>query len=292
MPVVCFSMIVEQITNRTYANTTGEGRGNFGAIVLPNYVVAIDSGMYPSVAEEFRTYIETTTGTPVGKLILTHCHGDHVFGNQTFRDCQIISSRALALRMQEVASSQWTREKLEESAKTRPESYGKLDLDDLVITFPIKLFDESLTITDGGVKIVVKRVGGHTAGSSYVHFSAERVLFAGDLIFAHTFPWGGDPTVDPDDWIAVLKEFQQMGVEKIVPGHGPVCDLREVQVYLDFLVPVTKTMKELIAEGRKREDVIGFDGYPEFYPSETPERRRDSLLQWYRVYKDKLRKQS
>ena len=46
-------MISEQVTNRTYANTTGDGRGNFGAITLPNAVVAIDSSMYPSVSEDF-----------------------------------------------------------------------------------------------------------------------------------------------------------------------------------------------------------------------------------------------
>jgi len=283
-------MILEQVTERTYANTTGEGRGNFGAIILPNYAVAIDASMYPSVAKEFRTYIERTMGTPVTKLILTHYHSDHVFGNQIFRDCQIISSNALATRMREVATSQWTREKLEEAAKMRPDSYRKLDLGGLEITFPTEVFDESFTLRDEGFEILVRKVGGHTVGSSYVYFSAERVLFAGDLIFAQTFPWGGDPTADPDEWIAALKDFQQMDIGKIVPGHGPVCDLKEVQVYLDFFEPVAKAMKKLISEGRTQEEVIGFDGYPRFYASETPERRRDTLAQWYQVYKAKLGK--
>jgi len=283
-------MIAEQVTERIYANTTGVGRGNFGAISLPNYAVAIDASMYPSVAKEFRTYIERTTGTPITKLILTHYHGDHVFGNQIFTGCQIISSRGLATRMREVAVSQWTRKKLEEAAKMRPDSYGRLDLDSLEITFPTEVFDESFKLIEEGFEIVVKKVGGHTVGSAYVYFPMERVLFAGDLIFAQTFPWGGDPTADPDEWIAVLKEFQQMDIEKIVPGHGSVCDLKEVQTYLDFFEAVAKMMKELIAEGRTQEEVVGFDGYPEFYSSETPERRRDTLAQWYQVYKAKLGK--
>lgn len=115
-------------------------------------------------------------------------------------------------------------------------------------------------------------------------------MFAGDLIFAKTFPWGGDPTVDPDEWILVLKEFQQMDIEKIVPGHGPICDLSEVNVYLEFFEPVARIMKELITEGRSQVEVVRFDGYPEFYASETPERRRDTLIQWYQVYKAKLGK--
>jgi len=257
---------------------------------MPNYAVAIDSGMYPSVAREFRTDIERTTGVMVTRLILTHYHGDHVFGSQIFKDGQIISSRDLATRMREVAASQWTREKLEESAKMRPDSYGKLDLANLEITFPTKVFDESITLRDEGYTILVKRGGGHTADSAYVYFPEERVLFAGDLIFAQTFPWGGDSTANPDEWITVLKEFQQLSIEKIIPGHGPVCDLNEVQVYLDFFEPVARTMKELIAGERTLEEVVSFDGYPEFYASETPERRRDTLAQWYQVYKAKFEK--
>jgi hypothetical protein len=92
------------------------------------------------------------------------------------------------------------------------------------------------------------------------------------------------------DWIAVLKEFQQLSIKKIIPGHGPVCDLNEVQVYLDFFEPVAKTMKELVADGQTLEEVVSFDGFPEFYASETLERRRDTLAQWYQTHKVKLEK--
>lgn len=283
-------MMVDQITDRIYANTTGEGRGNLGAICLSNYVAVVDSGMYPAVAENFRSYIEKTTGKPVTSLILTHYHGDHVFGSQVFKDCRIISSRSLYERMREVALSDWTRESLEETAKTRPDTYGKLDLDVLEITYPTELFDTHHTLEDDGFKIMMKKVCGHTAGSSYVYFPHDRVIFAGDLIFAHTFPWGGDPTVDPDDWIEALREFQKMSVEKIIPGHGPVCDLREVQIYLNYFEEVVRTIKELISEGRNREEVVGFEGYPEFYPSANPEWRKNTLAQWYHVYELKMKK--
>ena len=285
-------MIAKKVTERTYANTTGEGRGNFGAISLPNYAVAIDTGMYPSVAKEFRTYIQKTAGTTVRKLVLTHYHSDHVFGNQIFKDCQIISSRAMADEMRKVAAVHWTREKLEDTAKTRPDVCRKLDINNLEITFPTVVFDESITLKDEGFEIIVKKVGGHTAGSIYVYFPAERVLFTGDLIFAHTFPWGGDPTVNPDKWIDALKEFCRLDIQNVVPGHGPVCDLGEIKVYLVFFEKVSKILKELISEGLTRKEVIEFDGYPEFYASETPERRRDTLAQWYGVYKAMLGKLS
>ena len=285
-------MLKEQTSNRTFTYITGEPNETWriGAVSLPNYAVVVDTGMYPSFASKIRKDLEATTGTPVTKLILTHYHGDHVFGNQAFKDCQIISSRALKEIMNEMATNAWTREQLEETAKQRPETYQKIGLDSLEITFPTEIFDGSFIVKDNGIEIVCKHVGGHTRGHSYVYVPTERVLFAGDLIFSKTFPWGGDPTVNPDDWITVLKEFQKMDIEKIVPGHGPVCDLNEVQVYLDFFEPVVKIMKEQITEGRTQEEVVAFDGYPDFYPAATPERRRDSLAQWYHVYKNKLGK--
>ncbi len=278
-------MIIEQVTERTYF--TEETIGNVGAISMPNYAVVIDSGMYPEMAQEYRNYIEKTTGTPVLKLILTHCHGDHVFGNQIFKDCQLIASNDLEIRMKNVAEEQWTREKLEETAQMRPDVYGQLNLDKLEITFPKEIFDDSFILTDEGVEIITQKVGGHTKGSAYVYFPAESVLFVGDLIFAQTFPWGGDPTADLDAWIQALKGFQHMDIDWIIPGHGPKCDLKEVQTYLNFFEPVAKVMKEMIADSRSMEEVIEFDDYPEFYPSDTPERHRDSLAQWYRVYKRK-----
>lgn len=280
-------MILEQVTERTYANTTGEGRGNFGVISLPNYAVAIDSSMYPSVARQFRTYIQGVTGTPVTKLILTHYHSDHVFGNQVFSDCEIISSRDMDDVMRDAAAN-WTGEKLRDAVKTRPEMYEKLDIDNLKITFSTRTFDESLTLTDDGFKIIAKKVGGHTSGSTYVYFPADQVLFAGDLIFHHSFPWGGDPTADLDQWISAFREMLQLDVKKIVPGHGSVCDLQEVQRYLDFFEQVAGTMKELIAEGRSEEEVVEFDAYPKFYTSENPERRKETLARWYKGYISRL----
>jgi len=79
-----------------------------------------------------------------------------------------------------------------------------------------------------------------------------------------------------------------MDIDKIVPGHGGLCGLEKIQTYLDFFEPVAKIMKEMIKDERPQIEVVEFDGYPVFYPPRTPEWRRDSLAQWYQVYKKKL----
>ena len=283
-------MLVEQITERTYANLTGASRCNLGAISMPNYAVIIDTGMYPPITQEFRLYIEKVTGTPVKKAILTHGHSDHVFGNQIFKDCDIIANHAINAQMRESAPIEWTREALDETAKLKPDSYDPLDLDILEIIFPTEVVADSFTLTDDGYDIVYKQIGGHSADSSYIYFPAEKVIFVGDLLFSHEFPWGGSPTSNLDTWIQTFKEFQQLNVHKIVPGHGTVCGLDKVQVYLDFFESVAKIMKEQINEGRTQKEIVEYDGYPDFFPPRTPEWRRDSLTQWYQVYKSNLTK--
>jgi len=91
-------MLKEQTSNRTFTYITGEPNETWriGAVSLPNYAVVIDTGMYPFFAAKIRKDLESSTGTPVTKLMLTHYHGDHVFGNQAFKDCQIISSRLIS----------------------------------------------------------------------------------------------------------------------------------------------------------------------------------------------------
>jgi len=82
---------LERLTPLTVANTEGVGHGNVGAVSLRNFCIAIDSTVYVSTAELFRKNLEKTFGVPVKYLIITHYHGDHIFGIKPFRDLPVIS---------------------------------------------------------------------------------------------------------------------------------------------------------------------------------------------------------
>lgn len=127
--------------------------------------------------------------------------------------------------------------------------------------------------------------GGHTAGSSIVYIPEDRVLFAGDLVFAKTFPWAGDPSANPDVWIDAFKAILRLEIETIIPGHGPLCDKSEVEFQLAFFEAVREEMHRLIAEGMSMEAVVKYEAYPEFYKSDPPERRDNSLKHWYNFWK-------
>jgi glyoxylase-like metal-dependent hydrolase (beta-lactamase superfamily II) len=274
---------LDKVTDRIYANCDGETGGNVGIVVMDDGVAAVDA-QYPVSAYDFRESIPSVTGKPVTHLLLTHVHGDHVFGNQAFEDCVIVSHRRLKERMAESLKNEWApgnlEGMLEDVKKNRPERAWLFE--GLRIVLPSETFDERYTLA--GVEMI--NLGGHTDCSSVVYVPDEKVLFAGDQVFAETFPWAGDPTADPDAWIEAFKKMLSMDVDVIVPGHGPLCGKGELEIQLAWFEAVRDEMKALIADGVSSEDAIQHDGYPDFYESQG-DRRERSLRHWYEVWSKK-----
>ncbi len=65
-----------------------------GIVLMEDSVAAVDA-QYSVSGADFRRSIPTVTDKPVTYLLLTHIYGDHVFGNQAFEDCEIVSHRRL-----------------------------------------------------------------------------------------------------------------------------------------------------------------------------------------------------
>lgn len=272
-------MRLDKISDRVFANTEGETGGNVGIILLQDGVAAVDA-QYPVSGTDFRRSIPPVTSKPVTHLLLTHYHGDHVFGSQAFDDCEIVAHRLLNEKIEENLRTVWgnLERMLEEVRRNRPERVWLYE--GLRIVLPTKTFDERFTVN--GVEMI--HTGGHTAGSSVVYVADDRVLFSGDLVFAETFPWAGDPSADPDTWIQAFKTILDIDIEIIVPGHGPLCDKSEIKTQLNWFEAVRDEMKRLIAEGTLMEEAVKHKGYPDFYESEREERRDDTLRHWYRVW--------
>ncbi|WXG43945.1 MAG: MBL fold metallo-hydrolase [Promethearchaeati archaeon SRVP18_Atabeyarchaeia-1] len=279
-------MRIEKISDNVYVDTTGEGNGNFGAIVLPSFVVAVDASMFPSLAQAFRKDIETRTEKRVAILVLTHYHADHVFGNQVYRDCTIVSTKELREKMLEAARTEWTPEAIKRFGQGSPETAEKLK--GIEITFPTKTFESKYAFKDEGILLELRQTGGHTADSCYVYLPSEKILFSGDLIFAQRFPWGADPTADPEKWLKALKQLTKLKPSLIVPGHGPVCGDSELQKYIDFFEKTTKIIRGIVSSGGSKEEVLKFKDYPEFYAPKRPEAKQATLSCWYDYYRKRL----
>ena len=255
-------MEATKIRARVYADTSGEGKGNMGAIELPSFTILVDSTISIKTANSFRKSLESKIESPVRKLILTHYHSDHVLGIPAFKDCDIIASDPY--------------KKLRGTVKHNPK-----------ITF-----EKSLALEDREFSVEIVHAGGHTMDSSYVYFPQEKTLFSGDLIFAKTFFYAGDQTFNPDRWTEALKRFMTMEIQTIVPGHGPICSKEEVETYIQFFETTSSIMKQLIKAGAKEKEAVENTSFPDFYPQYREGLRALALTNWYRFYKQQRRTQN
>lgn len=274
-------MRLDEVSDRVYANTEGETGGNVGIILLQKGIAAVDS-QFPVSGEDFRRSISTVSQKPVTHLLLTHYHGDHVFGAKAFEDCEIVAHRHLMEMIEENVKTVWAPDKLndliEETKKIRPERAPLYQ--GLRIVLPTKVFDTTYNLD--GVEMI--HMGGHTAGSSIVYVRDDKVLFAGDLLFAGRFPWAGDTSADPDLWIQAYEKILAMDIDVIVPGHGHLSDKSEIKIQLEWFKKVRTMMKQLISEGASEEEIVNYENYPDFYMPDRPEWRENSLRRWNDVW--------
>ncbi|TET28272.1 MAG: MBL fold metallo-hydrolase [Candidatus Heimdallarchaeota archaeon] len=255
------------------------------ALVLPNSLIMVDSGIHVSNMKEFRKYVEDETGKKFDTLILTHHHNDHVIGNQVFSDCKIIATKTVAQKLK-TWKKNMTPEKLERRKETLKD---KTAFDGLEITLPNETFDDYLEIIDENIKVVIKRTGGHTKGSTSVYCPSYKILIAGDNLLSNFPPYGADPSCNPDTWINTLNEYLTLDVEKFIPGHGKVSDHKLVKDTIKVIEKMRDFIKKQASKDKTKEEVIeeGFD--MKFYPVNEDDSfevsaMKYTLSNWYKFW--------
>ncbi len=278
---------LEQVSETTWAIVDASTYGNVGCIKLPKSVIVIDTGMTPPLAKKFRKLIHKEVGEPITDVILTHYHSDHVFGTQVFQDCTLIASSAMAAIYPELLNNRWSPEGIQELK----EYYVQNDpafaeqLKDLRIITPTQTFEDSMTLGKEN-EVHIQHTGGHTAGHSTVYLNTERVLFAGDLVFCQQYPYAGDQTNNPLEWMRAFEEILKMPVEIIVPGHGPLCGKEEIQIQLAYFKKLETWIKAQLSEEISLEKVLQtVDSSPTPpYDLKADPRLKFSIERWYTFY--------
>ena len=243
----------EKVSDSVWAHVEGETFGHVAFVKIKKSLVFIDSGYYPKVIKEARKQAEEMTGLPVKQLILTHHHGDHVLGNQFFDDCEIISSKPIL----EILEAYWTEENVENLRKREPESF-----EDLRFVFPTKTFEGEYIIHDENLTLKIIQTNGHTRGSCYIFIPEEEILIAGDLLFANEIPYFGDDTTNPYLWIEAYKKIIAHSPKVIIPGHGPISDIKEMGRQLEYMEKSVEWMENYIENGGKKEDIDRVEDFP------------------------------
>ncbi|MCB1705330.1 MAG: MBL fold metallo-hydrolase [Halioglobus sp.] len=178
----------------------------------------------------------------IGTLVNTHANGDHCHGNELVTGAQIIASTASALEMNELTPE--TMAALMQSAGDMGpvgdyflHCFGQFRFDGITFTPPTHTFEGEMDIKVGDKEVHLIEVGpAHTRGDVLVHSPSDKVVFTGDILFIESTPliWQGPV----GNWIDACLRIEDMDVDLIVPGHGPITDkhgVAKVRQYLQFV---------------------------------------------------------
>jgi glyoxylase-like metal-dependent hydrolase (beta-lactamase superfamily II) len=120
------------------------------------------------------------------------------------------------------------------------------------IAYPALAFTDRMEIDLGDRKIeLIYLRPSHTDGSIMVYLPDKKVLFAGDILSTNYHPFIGDGNIE--EWIKTLDYIMTMDVEKIIPGHGPLSNKKDIEDMKNYLIAFDKNAKELAAKSNDAE---------------------------------------
>jgi cyclase len=207
---------IEEIVDGVWLGLPAPGEGGIGAVVGSDLILFIDTTSYPPFAERFVAAVEAAAPGRRRLLYITHRHFDH-FGGAVAIDAPIMSHRLTRSTLAGYDDG-WV-------ARHVPAWLEKgMLIAELVgeprVVLPDITFDGTATVDVGGLTVDIWLAGGHCADQTMAYVRERKLLWGSDNIFS-----GRAPAIDHADvatWITALERLEDLPVEIVVPGHGPL----------------------------------------------------------------------
>jgi len=233
-----------QLTQNIYM-LEGEG-GNIGVSAGEDGVFMIDDQFAP-LTPRILAAVKAISDKPVRLLLNTHWHFDHVGGNENLGKSGVV-----------IIAQDNVRKRM--SAKTAIDffksSYGPA----APAALPVITFNETVTFhLNGDDATALHLANAHTDGDSIIHFRNANVIHMGDTYFNGLYPFidvGTNGSVK--GVIAAADRALAMSDDntKIIPGHGPLSNKRELKAYRDMLAAVYPKVERMVKAKKTLAQVI------------------------------------
>jgi cyclase len=237
-PATVINTELKQLSPTVYAFLQREAPGqsnysvsNFGVVVGPRSMLAIDAGGGPQHARNFIAAAKPL-GKPFDRVVITHSHPDHIVGLTQFpAGIEIVAQEETRAQMAAMGSLPTPAYWATNPAWGRPGDVNR-------VIVPTVTFHDRMSVYYGDTQVDFLWPGrAHTSGDALVRLPKEKILFMGDIAFFGVTPLNGSGFIE--DWIKVCdRTLADEGVQTIVPGHGPVGgkpQLTEMRGYLELL---------------------------------------------------------
>jgi len=264
--------------------------GNTTFVISDEGVVVFDGGGTPLMSEQIIAKIRSLTDKPVTHVVISHWHGDHVFGVHRFAEefpgvnyvahrftAEVIDSPRIAYIDRGATYIERNKAEFQTIVETGKDGEGNTvpELDrqsyartledaDIIsgeaqrarVVAPNIIIDDKFTINSGGRVIELLNLGhANTAGDILMWLPEERIVAAGDVVVLPS-PYAFN--MPPRAWAGTLRNVNALEYSILVPGHGPVQRNTE---YVDLLVEVADSIADqrdaMLADGLEAEAVEG-----------------------------------
>ncbi len=224
---------------------------NQGIVSSDRASIVIDSGFHNAVANQILQRIRAAKKRKLF-VVNTHYHSDHVFGNRIFGN-----AGAAIIAHEKCARSMRTHSrKLLDGYRKRDPRIARL-LRGVEVTYPTIMFRDRISLhLEGNLNAEIIHPGAraHTDGDSMIWVEEDRVLFAGDIVWVGYHPNLED--ADIGGQVRVLRTILRLKPRRIVPGHGPVCGLREVRLLIRYLDEFDENRAAALKQGLTGERLL------------------------------------
>jgi glyoxylase-like metal-dependent hydrolase (beta-lactamase superfamily II) len=219
----------------------GWGWSNAGLVVGDGRSLLVDTLFdLDLTAAMLDTMVGVVDGAPIDTVVNTHANGDHCYGNgEVVRrrpDVEIVASTATAHEMADVPPAMLAalNEAPGEVGELFRSFFGEFNFAGIELAPPTRTFDQRLELDVGGRIVELIEVGpAHTAGDTIVHVPDAATVYTGDILFIGGTPivWAGPLS----NWVAACDLMLDLGVDTVVPGHGPLTDTAGIVAVRDYL---------------------------------------------------------
>jgi glyoxylase-like metal-dependent hydrolase (beta-lactamase superfamily II) len=224
---------------------------NTGVIRSADGISLVDAAIPEGAAAAYDA-IRTHTSLPLARVVDTHYHLDHTYGNAFWSDRGAKPIAFAGMRA--------------ELAHAEPELYGggpglwqvmAGKLPQLKSSRPMapSYVPSGATFGSGTGAFTIVHLGiAHTHSDAVVWVPSERVLFTGDLVANGPYNAVADSTID--SWIRVLDRLRALRPKYVVPGHGPAGGPELIDAQQRYFEAVTRAIDRAIASGRDVGDAV------------------------------------
>jgi glyoxylase-like metal-dependent hydrolase (beta-lactamase superfamily II) len=201
-------------------------------------------------------------GVEVVGVVNTHCHFDHTFGNEAFREAwPQVPIHAHETVPRDLAESE---RRIRRAYAANPDDPHGSDLEQTTLVLPDHTFSSAAGIDLGDRLVELVHPGlGHTAGDIVVRVDDADAVLAGDLVESSAPPAYGEDC-HPLAWPATLDFVLQLVTDAtvVVPGHGAPVDRGFVLDQRDDVGVVAATLRDLAGRGVPPEQALEAADWP------------------------------